>query len=140
AGSEQEGVDGADAALFEGATWVLTPTDDTDAEAYARVRSVVSSIGAEVVALRPEDHDVLVALVSHVPHLAAAALMRLAATGAEVATLVSKLGVNMYDFELVHSAEGDRGVLVFLVDASTTELVRDALLARGYRPAARGLA
>src|SRR5437868_14440649 len=57
AGSEQEGVDGADAGLFEGATWVLTPTDDTDAEAYTRVRSVVSSLGAEVVAIRPEDHD-----------------------------------------------------------------------------------
>src|SRR5437016_1757661 len=54
AGSEQEGVEGADATLFEGATWVLTPTDDTDAGAYARVRSAVSSIGAEVVALRPE--------------------------------------------------------------------------------------
>src|SRR5207237_7361505 len=71
AGSEQEGVEGADASLFEGATWVLTPTDDTDAEAYSRVRSVVSSFGAEVVALRPEDHGSLVALVSHVPHLPA---------------------------------------------------------------------
>src|SRR3954470_19491120 len=54
AGSEQEGVDGADATLFDGATWVLTPTDDTDTTAYTQVRAVVSSLGADVVALRPK--------------------------------------------------------------------------------------
>src|SRR5947209_7798163 len=70
AGSEQEGVDGARPDLFEGATWVLTPRLDTDADAYTRVRSVVTSLGAEVLALPPERHDDLVATVSHVPHLA----------------------------------------------------------------------
>ena len=79
AGSEQEGVDGADATLFEGATWVLTPTVDTDAGAYTRVRSVITSLGADVIALPPDQHDEMVALVSHVPHLAAATLMTLAA-------------------------------------------------------------
>jgi prephenate dehydrogenase len=79
AGSEQEGPDGADADLFRGATWVLTPTMATDQSAYARIRSLVSSVGAEVVALQPERHDALVAVVSHVPHLAAATLMALAA-------------------------------------------------------------
>ncbi len=82
AGSEQEGMDGADPSLFDGATWVLTPTVATDAEAYALVRSVVTSLGADVVALAPERHDELVATVSHVPHLAAATLMALAADGA----------------------------------------------------------
>ncbi len=83
AGSEQEGVDGADADLFEGATWVLTPTVDTDPQAFARIRTLVTSLGADVVALPPERHDELVAMVSHVPHLAAATLMTLAADGAE---------------------------------------------------------
>ncbi len=82
AGSEQEGMDGADPGLFEGATWVLTPTVATDAEAYTLVRSVVTSLGADVVALAPDRHDELVATVSHVPHLAAATLMALAADGA----------------------------------------------------------
>src|SRR5579884_3888954 len=82
AGSEQLGVDGADAALFEGATWVLTPTADTDPDAYARLRTVLTSLGANVVAVSPADHDELVAVVSHVPHLTAAALMALAAEGA----------------------------------------------------------
>ncbi len=244
AGSEQEGVDGADATLFEGATWVLTPTDDTDASAYTLVRSVISSLGAEVVAIRPEDHDALVAVVSHVPHLTAAALMQLAASGAEehaallrlaaggfrdmtrvaaghpgiwpdicaenrdaivngidrlqgalgrmramvedgdrgallqwledarrarinlpvraprpeelaeirvpvpdrpgvlaeVTTLIGEIGVNMFDFETVHSSAGDRGVLVFVVEAAAADLVRGALLARGYKPSAHPLA
>ncbi len=82
AGSEQDGVDGADATLFEGATWVLTPTLDTESEAYTHVRSVIRSFGADVVALPPDRHDSLVAMVSHVPHLAAATLMGLAADGA----------------------------------------------------------
>ncbi|MGD9798176.1 MAG: prephenate dehydrogenase, partial [Acidimicrobiia bacterium] len=83
AGSEQEGVDGADAALFRGAVWVLTPTPTTDAAAHQLVRSVVTSFGAEVVELPPDRHDELVAIVSHVPHLTAATLMGLAAEGAE---------------------------------------------------------
>jgi len=83
AGSEQEGVEGADAGLFYGAVWVLTPTEGTEAGAHLLVRSLVSSLGAEVVELSPERHDALVAVVSHVPHLTAAALMGLAAERAE---------------------------------------------------------
>src|SRR6476659_5817483 len=89
AGSEQEGVDGADAELFAGATWVLTPDDATDPGAFSLVRSTVASFGADVVAIAPERHDELVALVSHVPHLTAAALMGLADRAAtEHATLL----------------------------------------------------
>lgn len=78
AGSEQEGVAGARADLFGGAVWVLTPVPGTDDEAFAAVRAVITSLGAEVVALSPEEHDRMVAVVSHVPHLAAATLMTLA--------------------------------------------------------------
>jgi prephenate dehydrogenase len=78
AGSEQEGIAAATPDLFEGATWVLTPTATTDDHAYATVRSAIVELGAEVVALEPARHDALVAEVSHVPHLTAATLMRLA--------------------------------------------------------------
>jgi prephenate dehydrogenase len=78
AGSEQEGVDGADGDLFEGAVWVLTPTAATGDDAFTTVRSVIASLGADVVALPPDRHDALVAVVSHVPHLTAATLMHLA--------------------------------------------------------------
>src|SRR3954447_626340 len=243
AGSEQEGVDGADPELFAGATWVLTPTTTTDAEAFVAVRGVVSSLGANVVAVEPDRHDELVALVSHVPHLTAATLMdlaaekseehatllRLAAGGfrdmtriasghpgiwpdicaenrdavvaaldrlvdalsamrrtvadgdrpallavleraraartnlpvraprpedvvevrvpvpdrpgslAEVTTLAGELDVNIWDLEIAHSAEDDRGVLLLVIDARLADLARGALMARGYRPSIQRL-
>ncbi len=83
AGSEAHGVAGSRAEMFLGATWVLTPTDVTDPDAQALVHSVVRSLGADVLTLSPEDHDRLVATVSHVPHLTAVTLMGLAAQRAE---------------------------------------------------------
>ena len=83
AGSELDGLDGAQADLFEGAVWVLTPGADSDDAVFAAVASTVAALGAEVVALSPERHDRLVAVVSHVPHLTAATLMGLASDRAE---------------------------------------------------------
>ena len=79
AGSEALGVEGSRPDLFEGATWVLTPVTDTDPAALTLVHQVVRSLGAEVMTLAPDDHDRLVAVVSHVPHLTAATLMGVAA-------------------------------------------------------------
>ncbi len=243
AGSEQEGVEGADPDLFLGATWVLTPDQHTSGEAYSEVQALVRLFGANPVAVEPRRHDELVALVSHTPHLTAAALMTLAAdvatsdatllrlaaggfrdmtriaaghpgiwpdvvvenqdailaaldrlsarlgelrsivadgdrdqlleilqrardarvnlpTGApalaqatelrlpvpdrpgaiaEVSTLLGGLGVNIFDVEIAHSAEGGRGVLVLIVDASAEEVAREALAERGYRTSLRRL-
>jgi prephenate dehydrogenase len=243
AGSELEGLDGADAEMFAGAVWVLTPTPSTSDAVFAAVARIVSSLGAEVVALAPDRHDALVAVVSHVPHLAAAtlmtlaseraeehaALLRLAAGGfrdmtriasghpaiwpdicdenraaivesldglidrlgsvraivagsdreallamltgarqaranlpsrvarteqlaevripipdrpgaaAEVFTLAGELGVNIADFEVFHSAEGDKGVLILVIEAATGDLFRGGLIARGFRPGIRRL-
>lgn len=83
AGSELDGLDGAQGDLFEGAVWVLTPGRDSDDSVFAQVAGTVASLGAEVVALAPERHDQLVAVVSHVPHLTAATLMGLASERAE---------------------------------------------------------
>lgn len=78
AGSEQDGLAGADPDLFREAVWVLTPTAVTDDAALADVREIVAELGAQPIALAPERHDALVAVVSHVPHLTAAVLMRIA--------------------------------------------------------------
>ena len=83
AGSELEGLDGADPSMFEGAVWVLTPTADTSDATFSAVAAVVADLGADVVALTAERHDQTVAVVSHVPHLAAATLMELASDRAE---------------------------------------------------------
>ena len=78
AGSEQDGLAGAHPDLFRDAVWVLTPTAMTDDTTLAEVREIVSALGAQPIALAPERHDALVAVVSHVPHLTAAVLMRIA--------------------------------------------------------------
>lgn len=78
AGSEQDGVKGARVDLFRGATWVLTPGPRTAEHAYVKVGSIVRDLGAEVITLEPDQHDSVVAMVSHVPHLTATALMNLA--------------------------------------------------------------
>ena len=74
----EEGIEGADADLFAGAAWVLTPTATTDPAAFTAVRDLVAVTGAKVMAIEPELHDELVAIVSHLPHLAASAVMHLA--------------------------------------------------------------
>ena len=47
AGNEHSGVRGSRADLFHGAVWVLTPSSTTSDEAYAAVRSIVSTLGAD---------------------------------------------------------------------------------------------
>jgi prephenate dehydrogenase len=83
AGSEQSGIRGAREDLFVGATWVLTPTPLTSPARYAALVAVVKDLGALTLALSPDVHDRLVAMVSHVPHLVAGALMNEAALLAE---------------------------------------------------------
>lgn len=83
AGSEQDGIEGSTSSMFEGRTWVLTPTSDTDSNAYAYLHTVIASLGALVVSIPADRHDEIVAVTSHVPHMVAAALMRLATAGAE---------------------------------------------------------
>lgn len=238
AGSELDGIDGADGMMFQGAVWVLTPSAETADDALSAVAALIAELGAEAVALAPARHDEMVAVVSHVPHLTAASLMALAAdrgeehaallrlaaggfrdmtrvasgrpdiwldicaenrtaivgaidglvtalgamrsavvdddreallarlsrardartnlpprvtrpetmaemripipdrpgAAAEVFTLAAELGVNIASFEVVHSAEGNRGVAVVLVDNNRVELFRGGLIARGFRP------
>ena len=74
AGSERAGPEAADGALFQGATWILTPTPDTHPHTVQVVSGLLRRIGARVLALTPRRHDELVALVSHLPQVAASAL------------------------------------------------------------------
>ena len=83
AGSELEGLDGADGSMFEGAVWVLTPSASTADATFSAVAAVVAELGADVVALPAARHDQTVAVISHVPHLTAATLMGLASDRAE---------------------------------------------------------
>lgn len=76
-GSEREGVLAGDPYLFQNAVYVLTPPPDPRAEAgLERLLTLVRRIGAQPMVLDPERHDRIVAAVSHLPHVVAAALVR----------------------------------------------------------------
>lgn len=75
AGSEKTGVAVARADLFQGATCIVTRTAQTDASSADVVERFWQALGCRVVRHSPSDHDRLVALISHLPHAAAAALV-----------------------------------------------------------------
>jgi len=75
AGSEQRGIDAARADLFQGKVCVLTPTPRTDPHAMRRLADFWTALGARVVTLSPVEHDATLARTSHLPHVAAAALI-----------------------------------------------------------------
>lgn len=74
AGDHRSGPEAARGDLFDGATTLVTPTEATPAEALARARRFWEAIGSKVIEQTPAEHDRLVALASHVPHLAASAV------------------------------------------------------------------
>ena len=71
AGSEKTSVESARADLFRGAFTILTKTAGTDIAALNKVKKFWSALGSKVVVMSPEEHDRIVALVSHLPHVAA---------------------------------------------------------------------
>jgi prephenate dehydrogenase len=89
AGGEKTGANYAKPELFDGRVTILTPTKNTRAEDYDLMESFWQSLGSVVVQMTPEEHDRALAVTSHLPHTAAAALantvpehyFRLAGTG-----------------------------------------------------------
>lgn len=74
AGSEKSSVRFADKDLFENSICIVTETRKTDKLASSTVRNFWKALGAEVRVLSPREHDARIALVSHLPHVAAFAL------------------------------------------------------------------
>jgi prephenate dehydrogenase len=68
AGGATGGPARATADLFDGATWILSPTPTSAAHHVARVRAFVESLGAHVSELDAATHDRVLALTSHLPH------------------------------------------------------------------------
>jgi prephenate dehydrogenase len=76
AGSERSGYAHARVDLFDGATVIVTPTETSDAADVKTIAALWEGVGAgRVVTLAPETHDRAVAAISHLPHLAAFALV-----------------------------------------------------------------
>jgi prephenate dehydrogenase len=76
AGSDQSGVHASTESLFEGAVCAVTPSETTPTDASDRIEALWKSVGGQPISMSPEDHDIMVARSSHLPHIAAAALAR----------------------------------------------------------------
>ena len=140
AGSERSGVAAADADLFRGAYYVLTPAADTDPDAYRRLHQLVTSIGARAIALDATAHDEAVAAMSHVPHIAASALTNLAAGRASSGHDVLRLAAGGFkDMTRIAAGSPDlwtgicldnRDAVVRALDELGAQLAQFALLVR----------
>jgi prephenate dehydrogenase len=75
AGSEQTGITAARADLFGGSVCIVTPHEGADPQAVETVGAFWRTLGCRVRHLHPAEHDETVALISHLPHLLAAALV-----------------------------------------------------------------
>lgn len=74
AGSHETGVGAARATLFENATCIVTPTENTDPDALQQIKNLWEFVGGVPHLLSPETHDLLVGAASHLPHLIASLL------------------------------------------------------------------
>ena len=115
AGSERSGADAADPALFRDRRVIVTPLPETDPRATARVTALWEAAGARVTALTAERHDRVLAVVSHLPHLLAFAVMDGLATRGDASELLAYAGSGLRDFTRIA--------------ASSPEMWRDIALA-----------
>lgn len=140
AGSERSGVEAASADLFQNAVWCLTPAPWTDATALRLVAELAQRLGAAPLVLDAAEHDELVAGASHLPLVAAAALVRVATSSGEWAQMGRLAAGGFRDSTRVASGDiqmardiclTNRDALVRWLDRYIGELssVRDVLAA-----------
>jgi len=77
-GKERAGLTAAVPDLYEGQTFILCQNDRTTPQIEALAEEMIAAVGAQPLWLLPEEHDRLVAAVSHLPYLVAATLMQTA--------------------------------------------------------------
>lgn len=137
-GSERSGPDAASASIIDDAIWVLTPTGATDAGASSVVQGWVERAGAKCVRMEPSDHDRIVAVVSHLPQVAATALMNVAAreeAGQPETLLLAAGGFR----DLTRLAASDAHLWAGILSSNREELVRALDLYAGELASVRDL-
>ena len=68
-GSERAGPEAASADLFTGDLFFLCPISTTPADALEKIKTLLAAVGAKPIVIDPEQHDRLVAQVSHLPQI-----------------------------------------------------------------------
>lgn len=124
AGTENSGAKSAIATLFEDRNVIVSPLEETDATALARVRSLWEGCGANVIELDARQHDRVLAAISHLPHLLAAAYVADLAVRADASNLFAHAGSGFRDFTRIAAASPEmwRDITLANLDALVDEI------------------
>jgi len=104
AGAEKSGAAAANADLFRNRRVVLTPLAENDEDSVSRIQSLWAACGARVSRMDADEHDSVLAAVSHLPHLLAFALVHEVAQRANSAELFSFAAGGFRDFTRIASS------------------------------------
>jgi prephenate dehydrogenase len=113
-GRERSGPAAARADLFLGRPWVICPGPGTEPGAIAAVAALVRCCQAQEVRLPAADHDRYVALVSHAPHVVAAAMAARLAGAPDAALALAGQGIR----DVTRIAAGDSGLWTQILAAN----------------------
>lgn len=120
AGSEQSGPLAARDGLFEGRAWAVTPHPGSSQRAIETVEALARVCGAFPVRMTPAEHDEAVALVSHVPQVAASVVAGLLTTAAEDHLLLAGQGLR----DVTRIAAGDPTMWTQILSANARPVAR----------------
>jgi prephenate dehydrogenase len=109
AGSERSGVEAADPLLFHDRVYLLCPYPDTPPEALLFLLDLVESLMARAITIDPEEHDRIMATVSHLPQLIAVALMHAAQAADATHTMLEAIAGRGF-LDMTRLAASDYGV------------------------------
>lgn len=118
AGTEYSGPRSGFATLFDNRWWLLTPAADTDNQALNRLRDLVHAMGAKVDTMDPAHHDLVLAVVSHTPHLIAYTMVGVADHLAQVSNseVIQYSATGFRDFTRIASSDPTMWRDVFLTN------------------------
>jgi prephenate dehydrogenase len=138
AGAAVAGIGAARPDLFDGRPWLLTPTAGTDAAAVERLEQFVSGLGAAPARLDPDEHDRLLAYLSHLPQVVVSALMHVVG-GAAGAGGLALAGRGLRDTTRLATSPPDiwRDVLATNPDHVASAIDRLIESLQAIRPGAR---
>jgi prephenate dehydrogenase len=124
AGAEDSGAAAARTELFQGRAVIVTPLPENTAATLARVTALWQACGARVTLMEAAHHDRIFAAVSHLPHLAAFALVAELASRPEAETFFLHAGSGFRDFTRIAASHPEmwRDIALANRDALLTEL------------------
>ncbi len=126
AGSEQAGIEAARRELFDNTVCIVTPRKDTDKAALNLVFEFWKSLGCQVRTLAPQEHDEIVARISHLPHLVAAAVVNVVCSGG--AHPLNFVGPGFKDFTRIASGPPEMWTEICVENRQEIARALDALI------------